>query len=448
LDNAFLFSEKKGILERIISNYKNGHTWEKTALFKSAMEDMASESTILFLSKFTGMQQVFTEHLSPSLVKSFQGFPGSKSLYGAQVIADQNVFHTNALVKKIVDTKKRGGVSRIFSMDLGSELAIPPKFVTDHRNKTQEIVVQDVDNVLYLISKKGKIIWQKKLNGRIQGAIQQVDLFKNGRLQMAFTTNNEFLVLDRNGNRVSPFPIAFKGQNLNPLAVFDYEGKRNYRFVITQGERVFMYNNKGKIVNGFTYTKAKSPIVKAPKHIRIGPKDYLLFQLEDGSLEILNRVGKTRIPVKKKIDFSDNAVYAHKNRFIVTDNKGTLYEIDQKGKVLQTDLHLDQGHGMDATSRTLVLMDNNQLSIKGRKVELELGVYLVPKIFYLNNKIYVSVSDIQNQRIHLFDSNAKPISGFPVTGSSLADMADLKNKDRPALVVQDSKNSLVLYGMD
>ena len=37
----------------------------------------------------------------------------------------------------------------------------------------------------------------KQLTGKIQGLIQQVDLYKNGRLQMAFRTEDRFYILDR-----------------------------------------------------------------------------------------------------------------------------------------------------------------------------------------------------------------------------------------------------------
>ena len=68
----------------------------------------------------------------------------------------------------------------------------------------KDIAVQDENNTLYLYSNSG-IYWKKQLSGKIQGAIQQVDLYKNGRLQMAFRTENRFYVLDRNGKVVPPF---------------------------------------------------------------------------------------------------------------------------------------------------------------------------------------------------------------------------------------------------
>ena len=93
-------------------------------------------------------------------------------------------------------------------------------------------------------------------------------------------------------------------------------------------------------------------------------------------------------------------------------------------------------------------MNDNILSIKGKKVELELGVYTKPKIFYIYDKIYVSVTDIQNQKIYLFDSQAEPIPNFPVFGSSLIDLIDMENDKKLELVAKDQENSLIVYKMN
>ena len=90
-------------------------------------------------------------------------------------------------------------------------------------------------------------------------------------------------------------------------------------------------------------------------------------------------------------------------------------------------------------------MNDNVLSIRGKEVTLDLGVYTKPTIFYLNDKIYVSVTDIQNLRTYLFDSQAEAISGFPVYGASVIDMADMDNDNKPELVLKDQDNTLVVY---
>jgi hypothetical protein len=448
LENTFVFSESKESLQTVISNYRNGTSFNNAPIYKTAKAPLANESSILFVSNSSGINFLAEQEFAPKPLSSVKKAELSDHAFAAQVVADNDFAHINFLISKIEKTVKSNTVTPLFTLELETDLAIDPQFVKNHRTNKQEIVVQDQNNFLYLISTDGKVLWKKQLDGRIQGSIQQVDIYKNGRLQLAFCTNNQFLIIDRNGEEVPPFKKTFEGGNLNPLSVFDYEGKKDYRFLITQSEKVFMYNNKANIVDGFTYTSAQSPILKEPKHFRVANKDYLVFQLEDKTLKILHRSGGDRIKVAQKIDFSDNEVFLYKDKFSTTNKKGVLHQIDTRGKLTSTNFNLNKDHGMYATSKTLVFMDDNVLSIRGKKVELELGVYTKPKIFYIYDKIYVSVTDIQNQKIYLFDSQGKPIPNFPVFGNSLIDLVDMDNDKKLELVAKDQENSLILYKMN
>ncbi|ALM07952.1 ribonuclease HII [Sediminicola sp. YIK13] len=445
LDNAFVFSSEVETLQTIISNYKNGTTFNNTNLYATANDVLADESNILLISNANGISNILKEEFSSSLFNDFKPKTLSKYLFAAQLVADDEFYHINTVIQKIEKEDRTNSTSPLFTIQLDQPIATTPQFVKDYRTKKKEIVVQDSENNLYLISNEGKVLWKKTLNGKVQGDIQQVDIYKNGRLQLAFTTNNQFLILDRNGNEVPPFNKTYKDGNLNPLAIFDYDGRKDYRFVITQGQKVFMYNNKMKDVQGFKYNNAEQPILNAPQHFRIGNKDYLVFQLADGTLKILNRKGDERIKVSEKIDFSANGVHLYNDKFSVTDKKGVLFQIDDKGNIGKTNLNLAKEHGMDASSRHLALMNDNILKINDKEIELDLSVYSRPKIFFINDKMYVSVSDIQNQKIYLFDSQGQTISNFPVFGTSVIDLSDMDSDKKIEVVAKDMDNSLIVY---
>jgi REP element-mobilizing transposase RayT len=445
LDNAFIFSTEMETVQTIISNYKSASTFNNTPTYITASSVLADESNILFIANTDGFLDILQEDLAESVHKDISDQGISNYLFASQMVADEDFYHLNSVVQKIEKEGKGSGVSQVFTLQLDNNIASFPQFVTDHRSNNKEIVVQDTENNLYLISHEGKILWKKQLQGKIQGKVEQVDIYKNGRLQLAFTTNDQFLILDRNGKEVAPFTKTFEGGNLNPLAVFDYDGNKNYRFVVTQGTKVRMYDSKMDIVGGFKYTDAAKPIIGPPQHFRKGSRDYLIFLLEDGTLKILDRVGKDRIVVPGKFDFSGNGLYVYNDKFTFTDTKGILHQVDDSGKIGKTRLDLAKEHGMDATSKTLAVMNDNILRIRGKQVELDLGVYSKPKIFYIKDKIYVAVTDIQNQKIYLFDSNAVAIPHFPLFGTSVIDLADMDGDKKLELVAKDMDNSLIVY---
>ena len=147
------------------------------------------------------------------------------------------------------------------------------QFINNHRTKQKDILAQDINNQLYLISNKGTLRWKKKLAGSILGKVKQIDIFKNGRLQMVFSTTKKVYVLDRLGRNVEGFPLNFKDRITQAVAVFDYDKNKNYRLLLTQDKSLLMYDGKGKRVKGFSH-QSKKPVNSQPQHIRYNSKDY------------------------------------------------------------------------------------------------------------------------------------------------------------------------------
>ena len=203
----------------------------------------------------------------------------------------------------------------------------------------------------------------------------------------------------------------FKDNISQPLAVFDYDKQRNYRFLITQNKNLLMYDSKGKSVKGFKY-KATQTIGSQPKHFRLRGKDYIVFGAGD-QLKLLDRRGSNRVKVKESIDFSGEAIYFYNSLFTTTNMKGNLVQINTKGAVSRLSLGLDSKHDITSSTKTLVTRSDNKLTIKSNRVDLEYGSYSPPNLFYLRDKIYISITDLQGQKIWLFDSQAKPFPNLP-----------------------------------
>ncbi len=445
INDAIVFADRREALENIIKNYRTGATFNKSAMFNEVKKGLPEESNLLFVANLNSVKRIFSKHIPVNFNNELTKALRPNYTIASQTTADNGFYHTNLVVANADAKKTVQEITEVFSLKLDTLIATNPQFVTNHLNNTQEIVVQDVANNLYLISNTGKVLWKKQLGATVQGAVKQVDIFKNGRLQLAFTTNDQFMVLDRNGQEVKQFIKSFEGATLNPLAVFDYENKKDYRFVVTQGEKIAMFNSKAETVAGFQYTVAHAPVVAAPKHVRAGKKDFLVFLLADGTVKILDRLGKVRINITEKIDFSENEVYFNNTKFTLTDKKGTLYQIDQFGKLTKRALDLFEDHGLYANENTLVFMNDNKLNINGKEIELELGVYTKPKLVQLHGKTYIGLTDLQHETTYLFDSEGQKIANFPVHGNSLPDLGDADNDKKPDLVVKGGDNYLISY---
>ena len=438
LEDFLIFSKEEQILKTIISNYQNGNTISNTPAYENLMQNLSDEASIfVYKSPQTlnsYLQKVFNIN-TPINTKAY-------STSALQIIYDTDFAHVNAAIKTF-DKRNDIQVKESLNLNIDYEVHIS-QYVKNHTNNEMDLLVQDINNRLYLISNQGKVFWKKQINGKILGRVQQIDMYKNGRLQLVFATENRIYVLDRNGNDAAPFPLKFSDKITQPLSVFDYENNRNYRLLVSQGKDLIMFNQLGNRISGFNYSGAEQSIRTQPKHIRIGGKDYITFS-QGNQMEILSRVGKTRVEIDNKFQLSHNDIYRYNNKFITTITSGDLVEVQTNGKVKIKNLQLKENHKISATERTLVTLSENKLTIRSKTVELDYGNYTEPQIFYLNNKIYVSVTDLQTRKVYLFDSQAEIIAGFPVYGNSSIDMEDIDKDNKIEILTKGEKNTLMIY---
>ena len=121
-----------------------------------------------------------------------------------------------------------------------------------------------------------------------------------------------------------------------------------------------------------------------------------------------------------------------------------MVQVDTRGNIIKSPYGLKPGHQIDATSKSLVSLSENILTIKGIPVPLPFGTYTTPKIFYLNNILYITTTDIESQKVYLYYSNGTPVAGFPVYGTGPADLS-LDRKNKTQLVVSAENNGLLVY---
>ncbi len=440
LDDNFVFTNDVDILQNIIANYQNKTTLSNTSYFKNVKEKLSDAASMLQVMNPTTLKTVLNKNIKTNPNIKLKNYNAS----AIQFIYDNNFAHVNGIIKKNKTRASVNSVSEELNIKLDTPILNTPQFVKNHITKQKEIVVQDINNNLYLISNKGKILWKKQLKGPVLGTIEQIDIYKNGRLQLAFATPNRVYVLDRNGKEVKPFSLKFNDEITQPLAVFDYDNRKKYRLLVTQGKHVLMYDVKGKTVRGFTFKSANSTIISQPKHFRIGNKDYITLKTKS-KLYILDRLGKTRVKPKQSHSYSNQPIYLYNNTFTTTSDQGDLISIDSKGNVSSRNLNLSENHHIETTSKTLVAQSENKLTIKNKTTELDFGEYLHPKIFYINNKIYVSVTDLQLHKTHLFDSQFRLLPNFPVYGNSNIDLDNIDKDRNLEFVTKGDDNAIILY---
>jgi len=322
---------------------------------------------------------------------------------------------------------------------LGNSVITRPKFVTNPSDKSQkEIVLQDGDYNFILIGQEGRILWKIRLKGPIRSEIFQLDCLKDGNLQYFFSTDEALHMISHEGKYVNHFPVALRSTATNGVSVVDYEQNRDYRFFIACGDHsVYLYDQKGKIVNGWTSPKTGFDVVQPVQFFRMDKKDFIVFA-DKKRTYILDRKGKPRITIKRDISFSHNNItfepgsgknHAH---LVTTDSKGTIVSIGFDGSVkksskgvFSTD-HSFIFDDFDSDNRqdyifsdgdSLVVYDQKSNQIFARRFNHPFGsppgLYVFP-----GNIRKIGIADRIENKIYLFSSDGSICKGFPLSGNS------------------------------
>ncbi len=429
LDNSLVITQSVSQIKKIINS-------------KAIKDNLSSNSKYLnFKNEKSKKHSFFWVNNNSNNLDSvdypFIGFSG---------VINENIALLDFDYSRLNQSKETNDVFTEFFLSFENEIISNPIWLKNHNNNQYDFTFQDSENYLYYYSNKGNQYWKKKIPQKIIGDIKQVDIYKNGRLQIVFRTENKLYVLDRNGNEVKELSFEIEsGENNIPISIFDYEKNRNYRFLVTNDNIIEMFDSRGKKVSGFKPNVFESNIIKDPVHIRIDGKDFIVVQLENGELKILDRRGRDRIKVDQKIQFSENSIYSYMKTFTTTDNQGNLIQIDMDGKLSKKSLNISSDNLIDIKNDNLVYISENILSIKGINITLPFGKYSKPIIFNESLRMLIGISDLSENNIYLYEDNGELVKGFPLKGNSIIDIRDSDKDGKIEVLARLDSNSIVSY---
>ena len=204
------------------------------------------------------------------------------------------------------------------TVEIGNTLK-GPWTVVNHSTKEKEQVLQNEKKEICLLNKNGDILWSKPLDSEILGEVLQIDALKNGKLQIAFTTQSGLHIMDRNGNELKGFPILPKPSITSPLHVADYDNNKKYRLLFCAGDdMIFNYSVDATKTEGWKYQK--KGIITWIDDFKIGSEDYIMTVSAIGSMEFLKRTGDVR----------------YKTEVVLTDYNGGKCEFSPATKIEET----------------------------------------------------------------------------------------------------------------
>ena len=395
-----------------------------------------SNAHILVLARNPEYLNLIGKELIPEVQKEFK--KQQEKLAAIQWLSIELKVDGDVVFTEIVFAHEEGqkeSARQQWNVKLDASACMRPQLVRNHVNKQNEVVVQDEANNLYLINAKGEVLWKRAVEGTILGPIEQIDMYKNNKLQLVFNTATHLYVLDRNGKDVAPFPIKLPNQATAPMSALDYSNNRDYRILVPCGKHLYNYGIDGKQVKGWEFGKAKSSLVTQPKHRAIGGKDYIYLADDAGTVYLLDRRGEQRTKLKKQLKGRNSAL------FLVgkTNAEAHILNLGASGyqrKLFLND-NLDSVQALRKEPRYLVADDENLLFAADYQMYLRAGntiadvdldgdISAEPGIFSINKQFYL-VSTI-GENVWVFDQKGEPLSGMPLYGNGFVTLGTMHGK--------------------
>lgn len=213
---------------------------------------------------------------------------------------------------------------------LKTKLRNKPVFVRfSDRSTAKELVFQDIDNNLTDIDRDGIERWKIRLEAPVIGEIKIVDFFKNGEFQLLFNTSDAIHLVNRHGTEIRNFPVRLKSGATNEISVFDYDGKKDYRYLVACRDRkVYNFDKYGKPVTGWQAKATPTNVEKPVRHFRVGSRDYIVFS-DRNHTYVLDRQGKERVKFADDFVHSGNKISLIKRK----DGSSCMVTTDEQGKI-------------------------------------------------------------------------------------------------------------------
>jgi hypothetical protein len=268
---------------------------------------------------------------------------------------------------------------------------------------------------------------------------------------------------------VDGFPAKLRSPATNPVATFDYDGNRDYRFFIAgEDRRIYAYDKNGNVVTGWDFERSEKPVRKALQHFRISNRDYIVFADENRPY-ILDRRGNERIKPTRFFSQAPNSTFVLEAnssktppRLVTTDTLGLVRFIYFDGRVDDKALKaISPSHSFDyqdvdadglkdfiiVDEKNLYVFNNNGKELFSKKFQNDLSPLSIYFHFGARDR-KIGVICEERAEIFLINGDGSQYKGFPLKGItpfSIGQFANTKSKFN--LVVGSSTGFVLNYAV-
>ncbi len=396
------------------------------------------------------------------LLRSFQAFVYQVSYY------KNDLYYNNVYFRHNPDYKQE--TNSLWEIPLGASVSRRPYLLTNHYTKALEIFMQDDSNHVYLLSNTGKVLWDMPVDGPIIGDVQQVDVYRNSKFQILFSTTKSIYLIDRNGNGVESYPVRLPAPASSEVSAVDYDKNRDYRFFIgVQGGGILAYDIKGKPVDGWQFKGFPSDITGKVEHIRVRSRDYLFALSKAGDVLLLDRQGKPRHEVRNRavglmpggFQVNPGVNSIEEGGLYYMDSLGIAYRLGFDDRLVKYTMATDKPRAYDFKDlngdgeRELIVLTDNHLEtyeLSGKRIFKndidDEGLTNLQYFRFPDGKVCIGLSSETTSQIMLYNADGSTYKGFPLYGSLPFAIGDMNRDGYFNLITANREGFVYAYAIE
>ncbi len=455
LDQYLVIANRTSDVDEVIAMYRSGRTLDLNENFRAFQDNMLEEANISFYLPFHKNIDFVKSYLSKDMCQfvdqnknAFESFQA----FSLQMSSARSLIYTNVFLRQFQSSNQENRV--IWKTTLDAPLSSKPFILPDLAGGERVVFAFDNLNNAYLIDAKGNVKWKKSMSEPLMGDVKTVDCYNDGKTQYLFNTANYIHLIDRNGEYIEGYPLRLPVEASNGLAVFDYQNTKDYRILLCGTDKlVYNFTIKGNETEGWNRHRTDNLVTKPVEHLVADDKDYIILTDVKGTVRILDRQGRVRVPLAGDLQKSPTSdIYCNRtNRkgIMMTSSKdGKLLYITSDGQTAQTDfgdfgenhffLYEDFNQDSDPD---FIYLDGNELRIFD-KFKKDLFAYTFmneikqkPMFFNITrNRRLLGIVSETSRKIYLIDKNGTMVSSSGIIGETPFDVGSLLNNNEINLV--------------
>ena len=302
VDQLLVMSNSALGMRTLLDDYSQGNTWAKNPNETTLLTPAAGYSKTYLLPR---IWPTWVQSTNPSWSTFLQKYAAELQAFTSlalRIHQSSKGPEATLIINYTSEGTTQIASQKSFELASGKEVALPanliygPKAIKNFNDGTEDLVIQDQNNVLYVINSAGEQVFSQPLSGPILSEAFQIDYFKNGKLQLVLATSDRIYAIDRLGDPLPGFPKAIPGEKITHLSVLDYDQTLDYRyFIATEIGNLWLFDKMGKDLENWNPLPLGEPTNGAPFHVRVpGKGDFMVVLGISGELHFFSRKGESR----------------------------------------------------------------------------------------------------------------------------------------------------------